>query len=1043
MSGLAPDYAYDVSKTAQRLAKVAFSLSLPLVIGVGSVSLWKLWRDITRSFEMSESVSQPGGTPPSTRGSFATASSSIAHDPEYLKNLWNQALAEVEKELGPKDFKLVKQFASFGEFVDAVRGQLYTAAHQSTIFTLLTRLEPGLNRLQEFGAILAVTQIGKDINLATLWGFFYLLVEVSKTSANRVNEIIEILDGISHDILIFHEYSWIFASNPDLEDALVMTVIDIINLWGRMIKSIRRSTQLEFAVKVAFGSTLETTKRQIQKQTSRIKERAQAVALRQSNPVETWAKLATLERLHLENQDITSPRGASRTDNDISIDLPFSNLSIPRDPNFVGRCDTLTELQHRLDHVPDQPRLRSWLIHGMPGVGKTSIAVEYAYTRIDNGVEAVLWIKAERAIDVDISFSNIAADMGLEGAEKNGDHVKNRQLVIKWLQRAKHNWLVIFDNVEDPGLLGISWPSGSHGSILVTSRKDMLYGPTEGATSISPFSTAEGAEYLLKIISRQTYNEEERESASALSREVEDYPLYLNILGAKIKGLNKSVSKYLVQFRQNPGGTLKQTNKKMNPYYPKSAASVWREAFSQFENEENFDDILGLMGIVSVTGQDIPSSFFCPEAAEGMPLLKFCCDEETFDDALLPLLNLSIVQRNDETGNLSAHRVAQERFLEWAGSEKAYEAFLGAAKILYTVFPKQKKGMELRNEWEACNKAVSHVLALSACYRSHRWPAVFPTDFEAFLNLIKSCGWFLMERGSWMEFQDLFFTADMVCEDKESLEWAHILNTASLVESEKGHAEKARPLIEKALEIRERLLPADDMDLSDVYNNFGFMLLVESTEPATMREAIKFFNMAIRLDEKHPDGDKVLHVRYLNMAKAYVVLQDFAEAARLYEIGKEYSERTYGKDTHFVGRYCFLLGGLRLEERRYDDAKALLKKCLEIQGRENDTHPIMSATRMKLGIIEMASGNVDQAIFELETAKVICDANAEAKGDLGDVARALRLLADALEQKGDMERATKLHEDAEAIRREVQGSPYDKLPDSFESYQLMVWSGYR
>lgn len=78
MSGLAPDYAYDVSKTAQRLAKVAFSLSLPLVIGVGSVSLWKLWRDITRSFEMSESVSQPGGTPPSTRGSFATASSSIA-----------------------------------------------------------------------------------------------------------------------------------------------------------------------------------------------------------------------------------------------------------------------------------------------------------------------------------------------------------------------------------------------------------------------------------------------------------------------------------------------------------------------------------------------------------------------------------------------------------------------------------------------------------------------------------------------------------------------------------------------------------------------------------------------------------------------------------------------------------------------------------------------------------------------------------------------------------------------------------------------------
>lgn len=62
-------------------------------------------------------------------------------------------------------------------------------------------------------------------------------------------------------------------------------------------------------------------------------------------------------------------------------------------------------------------------------------------------------------------------------------------------------------------------------------------------------------------------------------------------------------------------------------------------------------------------------------------------------------------------------------------------------------------------------------------------------------------------------------------------------------------------------------------------------------------------------------------------------------------------------------RYCYLLGDLRLQEGKYDEAKALLERCLEIQEKENDTHPIVSATRMKLGLIAMAGGKVDTAMF--------------------------------------------------------------------------------
>lgn len=41
----------------------------------------------------------------------------------------------------------------------------------------------------------------------------------------------------------------------------------------------------------------------------------------------------------------------------------------------------------------------------------------------------------------------------------------------------------------------------------------------------------------------------------------------------------------------------------------------------------------------------------------------------------------------------------------------------------------------------------------------------------------------------------------------------------------------------------------------------------------------------------------------------------------------------------------------------------MLEQCLEIQEQENETHAIVSATRMKLGLIAMANAKVDQAMY--------------------------------------------------------------------------------
>jgi hypothetical protein len=79
----------------------------------------------------------------------------------------------------------------------------------------------------------------------------------------------------------------------------------------------------------------------------------------------------------------------------------------------------------------------------------------------------------------------------------------------------------------------------------------------------------------------------------------------------------------------------------------------------------------------------------------------------------------------------------------------------------------------------------------------------------------------------------------------------------------------------------------------------------------------------------------------------------------------------------------------------------------------------------------------------LEKARLICELNEKAKGDKGDTARVIRRLAEAYELAGRVGEGAALKEQAEQIRKEIQGSLFDGLPDSEDSYDLLVWFGYR
>ena len=104
-------------------------------------------------------------------------------------------------------------------------------------------------------------------------------------------------------------------------------------------------------------------------------------------------------------------------------------------------------------------------LHGMGGVGKTQLAVEYAH-RFAAGYDLVWWITAEQAGLIGEQIAVLAGELSC--APPGADLVAVGRSVLTEL-RGRDRWLLVFDNAEDPEEL-MPWLPGGAGHVLITSR---------------------------------------------------------------------------------------------------------------------------------------------------------------------------------------------------------------------------------------------------------------------------------------------------------------------------------------------------------------------------------------------------------------------------------------------------------------------------------------------------------------------------------------------------------------------------------------------
>jgi TIR domain/Tetratricopeptide repeat/NB-ARC domain len=136
--------------------------------------------------------------------------------------------------------------------------------------------------------------------------------------------------------------------------------------------------------------------------------------------------------------------------------LPARNLG------FTGRDGLLVTVRERL--LAGDKAVQAF--QGMGGVGKTQLAMEYAY-RFAGAYDVAWWVNSEQAGLIGEQVAALGAE--LDCAQAGAETEAMCAAVLRTL-RGQDRWLLVFDNVADSGDVR-PWLPGGSGHVLITSRE--------------------------------------------------------------------------------------------------------------------------------------------------------------------------------------------------------------------------------------------------------------------------------------------------------------------------------------------------------------------------------------------------------------------------------------------------------------------------------------------------------------------------------------------------------------------------------------------
>lgn len=593
------------------------------------------------------------------------------------------------------------------------------------------------------------------------------------------------------------------------------------------------------------------------------------------------------------------------------------NVPYPRNDAFTGREQLLTDL--RIDLLKKGKEA----LFGLGGVGKTQIAVEYAYRHRDE-YTAVLWCFAGTEQSVRSGYASIAALLNLPEKESQ-EQARVTDAVRNWLEQ-NTGWLLVLDNADDPAMLKPFLPQQGKGHILLTSRaysfqKIGLVSPRE----VNVLSPNEAREFLERRAGKEPTDKSPE--ADALAKEVGYLPLALEQAAAYIAETGTGFSNYLTGYRKQRLKLLERHGPVMGndekEQQKRTVATTWALNFADIEKSSPASaDLLRLSAFLA--SDAVPFELF-EKGGEQMPdelAAKLAGLHENpliLDELLNPLLRYSLIRRDYQEHIYSINPLVQEVLRDGLSNDDRKAWAQIAVKAVNLAFPYP----EFEN-WSFCRRLLPQALQCATHID------FFQLRFIEAALLLNKAGNYLLRRADYAQAERLLRRALELYEfnlGTEHPDTARSLDNLAELYRLQGRYAEAEPLQRHALAIRERVQGSERPDTAHSLNNLALLLSNEGKDA----DAEPLYRRALAIREKvlgaeHPDTAQSLN----NLALLLSHQGNYADAELLHRRALAVREKALGPEHPDTAWSLNNLARLLSSERKYAEAEPLNRRALAI-----------------------------------------------------------------------------------------------------------------
>ena len=714
------------------------------------------------------------------------------------------------------------------------------------------------------------------------------------------------------------------------------------------------------------------------------------------------------------------------------------NVPHARNPYFTGRDDLLDRLSQHLRPTEQHDSAltrrvaltQPLAIKGLGGIGKTQIAVEYAYRSREQGrYTHTFWVNAASTESILASFVEIAGFLPAFAARNEADQRKLIEAVKHWLEHCEQPWLLIFDNVDhDDDLAAIReyLPQRGNGSVLLTTRASAV-GSLATAVAVETMGFFEGTQLLLYRAQRlEQASDEEINRAGNIVVALDHFPLALDQAGAYIEETQCSLEDYLDLYQSHRQALLARRGM-LSTDYPDSVATTWLLSFQRVQQAN--PAAAELLLLCSFLAPDrIPEELIKNGAAYWPSLLQQASsDPFAFHQVIEELLKYSLVKRLVEDRALSIHRLVQVIQRDRMEQEMQRHWAERTVQAINAVFPRNPQDV---TTWPQCLRYLDQVQAAHALIERYGF------TFVASLDILNRAGLYLDHHAFYTIAEPLYKRVLLISEQvfgSSHPETAAVLNNLGGLYKAQGKYAEAESLFRRALAIREQESGSGHPNTANSLNNLALLYVAQGRYAEA--EPLFWRALAIReqvLGSNHPETANSLN----NLAVLYGEQRKYAEAEPLYLRALSISEQMFGSSHPNTATSLNNLAVLYEEQGKYAEAESLYVRALTIREQVLGTsHPHTATSLNGLGGLYTAQGKYAEAEPLYQRALAIREQVFGSSHP--DTVSSLNNLERIYEEQGKYAEAEPLLQRILAIREQVFGSSHPNTATSLNNLALL------